>query len=577
MILGALNDYYHRMVADPDTNMPKPGFSEEKISFAVMIDGDGHFKRLLDLRQTSGKKVVARKMVVPAAENRAGSSLVPNFFWDNSGYVLGIDGKGKPERTAQTFGAFKSRHLELAESSGSKSVKAVASFYETWSVQQAEALELKDEALDQNLIFWIEGEEAPVHEDADVLSLWQSIKADTAHEGHGAPCLVTGKNASIARLHPPIKGVVGGQAAGCAIVSFNLDAFESYGKKQSFNAPVGQDVAFSYTTALNYLLRRENRRCLTIGDTSTVFWAEKKGPEEDLLASLFDLPSVPEEEASGEDVQTAGKVRSILQALRDGKPVEEALEKLNPDIRFYILGLAPNQSRLSVRFWYQASFGELAIKVSLHYDALCIERQYKNQPEFPALWQILLETAVQQKRENIPPMLSGALSRSVFTGGRYPETLYSAILSRIRADKEVNYIRAAIIKACLVRNHPYKSGEMTMSLNSERTDVPYLLGRLFSLLEKAQSDALGKVGSTIRSRYFSSASATPSIVFPQLLRLAQHHFAKAEYGSAMDRKVQDLMEDIHDFPTRMSLQDQGVFTIGYYHQSNANYRKAEKE
>ena len=578
MILNALNDYYHRMVEDPEAGMPKPGFSEEKISFAVMIDGQGRFKRLFDLRQVSGKKTVPLKMVVPAAEKRSGSSVVPNFFWDNSGYVLGMDGKGKPERTAQTFESFKQRHLDLAEVSNSRAVKAVVSFLESWSPEEAEALDQREEALDQNLVFWIEGEDRPVHEEASVLSLWKSLQSDVSDAEHQVPCLVTGQRASIARLHPPIKGVMGGQAAGCAIVSFNLDAFESYGKKQSFNAPVSQRVAFSYTTALNYLLRRENGRCLTIGDTTTVFWAERKSPEEDLFGAMFDLPPLSDEKGGkGEDAQTAEKVRSILGALREGRPVEKAMGEFDPEIRFHILGLAPNQSRLSVRFWTQGSFGELAEKVSLHYKALEMEMQYKNQPEFPALWQILLETAVQQKRENIPPTLSGALSRSVLTGTRYPESLYSAILSRIRADKEVNYIRAAVLKACLVRNHPDKSGEITMSLNPERKDAPYLLGRLFSMLEKAQLDALGKVGTTIRNRYFSSASATPAIVFPQLLKLAQHHFAKAEYGASMDRRVQELLDDIHGFPARLSLQDQGIFTIGYYHQNNANYRKSEKE
>lgn len=581
MILSVLNDYYHRMVNDPDGSMPRPGFSEEKIAFALMIDGAGTLKGVIDLRETLGKKVAPKKMIVPAAEKRSGKSIVPNFLWDNSGYVLCLDGKGKPERTKATFEAFRQRHVDVASASKDSRIRAVAAFLEGWSAEQAEELELKEELLNQNIIFWMEGDKAPVHENPEVLSVWESMRGNGGTGEYRAPCLVTGEVRPIARLHPPIKGVSGGQPAGCAIVSFNLNAFTSYGKEQSFNAPVSESVAFAYTSALNYLLKKENHRSLLIGDSSTVFWAEKKTPAEDLLAAMFDLSNEPEDESSeadsGEDVQAARKVRSLLRALRDGRPIETAVGALDPDVRFYVLGLAPNQSRLSVRFWCPSTFGELAQKVSEHYAGLCIERQYKNQPEFPALWQILLETAVQQKRENIPPMLSGALARSVLTGARYPESLYIAVLGRIRADKQVNYIRAAIIKACLIRNHPEKAGEITMALNPDRKDVPYLLGRLFSLLEKAQSDALGKIGTSIRHRYFGSASATPAIVFPQLLRLAQHHIAKAEYGGNMDRKIQAVVEEINDFPARLSLQEQGVFTIGYYHQANANYRKSEKE
>lgn len=581
MILSALNDYYHRMVGDPDASMPKPGFSEEKISFAMMIDDAGGFKGVVDLRLTSGKKMVPRKMIVPAAEKRSGKSVVPNFLWDNSGYVLCVDGKGKPDRTDMTFAAFRKRHHEIAEFTKCTRIKAVAAFLDEWSSDRAAGLSLKEELLDQNIIFWMEGDDTPIHEDPEVLTVWEEVRLGAGEGGYSAPCLVTGEVGPIARLHPSIKGVLGGQPAGCAIVSFNLDAFVSYGKEQSFNAPVGEDVAFAYTTALNYLLKRESHRSLSIGDTSTVFWAEKKTPAEDLFASMFDLPNglgeTAEDSVWGRDVKMTKRVHSILRALREGTPLLSVLGDIDPHVQFYVLGLAPNQSRLSVRFWCKATFGELVERVSEHYKALSIEMQYPNQSEFPALWQILLETAVQQKRENIPPMLSGALSRSVLTGTRYPESLYAAILGRVRVDKQVNYIRAAIIKACLIRNHPEKAGEITMALNPERKDIPYLLGRLFSLLEKAQSDALGKINTTIRHRYFSSASATPSVVFPQLLRLAQHHIARAEYGGYMDRKIQDVVEYIDGFPVRLSPQEQGIFTIGYYHQANANYRKNERE
>ncbi|MCP4116155.1 MAG: type I-C CRISPR-associated protein Cas8c/Csd1 [Desulfobacteraceae bacterium] len=578
MILSSLTDYYDRMVQDPGSGMPEPGFSEEKISFALILDTHGGLINIMDLRDISGKTPRARKMKVPASVKRA-VNIAPNFLWDNTGYVLCVDGKGKPERTAQTFDAFKERHRAIAERYGNSRLKAVSSFLKGWSPGRFCELDLHEAMLDQNLVFWMAHDESPVHAHPSVQGIWQELNQSNGSDGYVAPCLVRGEAGPIARLHPAIKGVTGAQPAGASIVSFNLDAFTSYGKKQSFNAPVSEEAAFAYTSALNYMLRRENGRYLQIGDSSTVFWAERETPAEDLLTEMFDLSGASEENpGEGEAVQVTNRVRSYLTALRDGTPINGILGDVDPDTRFYILGLSPNKSRIAVRFWLPSTFGTIARRVSEHYRYLSIERQFKNQPEFPALWQLLLETAVQQKKDNIPPLLSGALTRCVLTGNRYPESLYSAVIGRIRADKQITYLRAAILKACLLRNHPEKAGEITMSLNQDRTDTPYLLGRLFSLLEKAQTDALGKnLNTTIRKRFFGAASATPSVVFPQLLRLAQHHIAKSEYGGIIDRKVQEVMQAIDDFPSRLSLREQGVFTIGYYHQNNANYQKTEKE
>lgn len=577
MILNALTDYYERMAVDPESGMPLPGYSETSISFALIIDQHGELKNVMDLRDSTGKKPVPCKMKVPAAIKRA-VNVAPNFLWDNTGYVLCVDGKGKEERTQKTFEAFKERHQKVSEQFDNKRLKAVSEFLSQWSKKKFSELPLHEEMLDQNVVFRLKDDDVYIHEHPSVQKIWKNLQDEVEAE-YTATCLVTGADAPIARLHPAIKGIMGAQSAGAAIVSFNLDAFTSYGKDQSYNAPVGERAAFAYTTALNYLLRRDNRRCLQIGDATTVFWAEKSTPSEDWISEMLDL-SLEEDNPSDEvdNSVASATVRSILSALRDGKSIDEFLDEIDPDIRFFILGLSPNQSRISVRFWNTSTFGELARNVGKHYSDMAIERQYPNQSKLPQLWKLLLETAVQGKRDNIPPLLSGALTRSVLTGTRYPESLYSAVLSRIRSDKTITYLRAAIIKACLLRNHPEKAGGLLMSLDEERADVPYLLGRLFSILEKAQRDALGKtINSTIRNRYFGSASATPSVVFPQLLRLAQHHIAKAEYGESNDRKIRKVMLGITDFPPRLSLQEQGVFTIGYYHQSNANYQKKEKE
>ena len=187
--------------------------------------------------------------------------------------------------------------------------------------------------------------------------------------------------------------------------------------------------------------------------------------------------------------------------------------------------------------------------------------------------------------------------RSVLTGLPYPAALYNGIITRIRADSDdeklkfqkINPLRAGIIKACLLRkyrylnNNPYQE-VLTMALNPESKNQAYLLGRLFAVLEKAQEEAAlpSKLNSTIKDRYFTSACANPATTFPVLLRLSQHHIAKAEYGFTIEKRIREIMDafevDNDPFPRSLSLEEQGIFILGYYHQrSNFFVPKANKE
>jgi CRISPR-associated protein Csd1 len=308
-----------------------------------------------------------------------------------------------------------------------------------------------------------------------------------------------------------------------------------------------------------------------------VFWAERSTPAEDLLAGLFDPPSGDKDTTNdagpAEDRAVTVLISEVLSAAKEGRPIGDVDPKLDPDVRFYILGLSPNNARLAVRFWNVSTFGGLMERIGQHFRDMSMEVQFQRDPEYPAFWQLVLEAAPLRKSENVPPLLAGALTRSILTGLPYPQSFFTAVLGRIRADRVVNYLRAAILKACLVRNDRM---EVPMSLDCERRDPAYRLGRLFALLEKVQKDATNPTA-TIRDRYFGAASATPAAVFPQLLRLGQHHINKAEYGGYTDKLIAEVVDGIDRLPKQLSLQDQGIFTIGYYHQRNALYRKCEKE
>jgi len=379
-------------------------------------------------------------------------------------------------------------------------------------------------------------------------------------------------------LHPSIKGVRGAQSSGASIVSFNLPAFASYGKEQSFNAPVGQKGAFSYTTALNALLAAGSRQKVVIGDTSLVFWAECASPAEALLADFFEPPEeAAAESQSVDDRQTAQKIRDFFLAIRSGRSVSDIIPGLDESVRFYILGLAPNAARLSVRFWEANSLGDLLGRIGQHFKQLEIARQFDNEPDFPPLWRLLCQTAPLGKSENISPVLAGGMVRAMLTGGNYPQNLLPQVLARIRSEHSVTYFRAALLKAYLMRN---KQLEVPMALNPERTDRPYLLGRLFAVLEKAQEEAVPNSNATIKDKYLASASATPGQVFHMLLKNYANHIAKlrkepekigwAKYYESM---AQDIIAGFDDYPATMKAEEQGLFMIGYYHQRKDFFTK----
>jgi CRISPR-associated protein Csd1 len=417
----------------------------------------------------------------------------------------------------------------------------------------------------KNLVFQLDGDMAFVHDRPKIKDIWikhfRGKKPEVV-----STCLVSGRTAPIARLHPDIKGVRGAQPKGAAIVSFNLDAFASYGKMQNYNAPVSEEIAFTYTAVLNELLRFESTQKVQIGDATTVFWTERKSPIEGFMGIIL---------APREDRGEVAEVRRYLHAVRDGKHPSE----IDPDIKFFILGLSPNASRLSVRFWHVSTVGDIGAKIGKHFRDLSISKSYQSDPDFPGMWQLLRETAAQGKNDNISPLLAGAVTRSILTGAIYPRSLLSDVINRIRADQRVNYLRASAIKGCLVRGFRPKhiTKEVSMVLDKESKDVAYRLGRLFAVLEKAQKDAMPGARATIKNKFFGSASATPRMVFPQLLRIAQHHLNKAEYGWYTHKLIKETMEEVREFPPYLSLDEQGMFTIGYYHQRNSFFEKSKEQ
>lgn len=606
MVLQALNGYYKILIEDPDTGIAPFGYCSTGVSFALNLSPQGILLNILPLFEQvqRGKKVIEAplRMLVPEQVKRS-SGISANFLCDNSAYVLGLSGKkeGDLDYGQKRFDAFRELHLTLLKNVDSEAAKAVKAFLNSYSPKQGLthpeiATHLEAIMAGGNLVFKLNGSQGYIHQDPAIRRSWEEYRNQT-NETLGR-CLVTGETLPIARLHPSLKGVRDANATGAPLVGFNAPAYESYYKEQGDNSPVSEKAAFAYTTVLNYLLSSENKnRKFTIGDATVVYWAESSDPiYGELFSSLFGIAQADISQAEKEDENSAGtrdiRAEQLLAAI--GEKVQHAkavdldgLDGLDGSTRFYVLGLSPNAGRISIRFFYQDPFQKMVEKIMGHYRDMENVKEFDNQPRQIPIWQILNETVSRKSTDKSQnPLLAGALFMSILNDSPYPAALFYTLINRIRADaddgsfRKINYIRASAIKAYLIRKYRYiESSQMkevlTMSLNESSTHPAYLLGRLFAVLEKAQQEAIGDVNASIKDRYFTSACASPASVFPQLLRLSQHHISKAEYGYVSDRRIEQIMNlldvSTHPIPTHLTLDEQGIFILGYYHQRAAFY------
>lgn len=595
MILTSLVNYYHRLATELDstTNNPKVppyGFSEEKIGYILVLDRNGNLVDVIP-NLTADKKPKAKLMNVPRPEKRT-SGIKSNFLWDKTAYVLGVE-SNKDKATAKehpfvlsekTFAAFKEYHLKHLTDIEDQGLQAIVKFLNNWLPAQFAQSICPMELLDSNVVFKLDGEQQLIHQRPAAQQLWGKLLADNSAEQ--GVCLITGEKAPIARLHPAIKGVLGGQKAGGSIISFNQEAFTSFNKTQGDNAPVSEQAAFAYTTALNYLLRRENRHCLTIGDTSTVFWAEAENSEQAAFAEEIMWGSL---EPPADDEQESSKIFNILDQVRKGRPLPEIDPKLSAKTQFFILGLAPNASRISIRFWLKTDFGQLAKNLANHWADLMLEPCAWKKP--PSLYSLLLQTtpldktSKKGKAENISPILAGELAAAIFNDTPYPTTLLSKVISRFRADGQITGLRVAMVKAVLQRK--YRKGlikqGVPMGLDKNDENTAYLLGRLFAILETIQYQALGDVNANIVDRYYASASTVPFSVFPRLITGSKYHLArirKDNPGKAvnLDREFTTTIDKLNrSFPRHLNTEEQCRFTLGYHHQRQYHFNTAKKE
>ncbi|WP_018289541.1 type I-C CRISPR-associated protein Cas8c/Csd1 [Verrucomicrobium sp. 3C] len=572
--LASLADAYDRL---PDADKPPFGFSWENIGIIVGLNEDGSVANVTDWRKVEGNKKHPQSMLVPQRANRT-SGISPNTFWDNTAYALGVTAKND-KHTAKKHDAFVRHHIDILRETTDPGLLALRRFLERWTPDQFVPPLWQDDIKDQNVVFALESDRLKnirMHDRPAAKALLVRVAAKD--KGNEQICLVTGQRGPVARLHPLLKGVWDAQPSGASLVSFNLPAFASYGHDQGDNAPVSEVAAFAYTAALNRFLERDSGHRVQIGDATTVFWADASSAEaekvENLFAAFFDPKT--------EETAAAAKMVGIqLERIRKGELLKDVEPKLADNVRFYVLGLAPNAARLSIRFYFENDFGVLAANYQRYIEDMRIEPPPAE--PYPPLQKYLLELAVLGEHKNIPPNLAGEWMRAILFGTHYPLTMMSGILMRIRADGKVNALRASMLKAVLNRN--YKK-EAPVAFDPDNRNRGYLLGRLFAVYEYAQTKAIGtKANSTIKDKFYGGASAQPRKVFALLERGSANHLSKIGKESPalriyLEERIAAIMAKMNPggdpFPTSLPVEDQALFGLGYYHQRNEFFKKVVK-
>lgn len=610
MILTKLHDLYGRLEHDPEFSeiLPRLGTSKQKMSFIVVLTPDG---KLFDIQDAKIQKVlppakkegkekvvsVTNDLIVPGGAHPSGAAPTPRLLWDSTAYIFGCypdkakkKDKDKKKARKALFPSFRERHRNFRDANGlhDPGLDAVVSFLDSWNPDDIpDSVREKIERFGDNFgTFAIQGKPGYVYESSVVMEAALREMLETDPKAPRGTCLITGKTDEplVAIVETKVK-LAGTSVGGGAIATFNAPAYESYGKEQTFNAPLSEAAAFKAYNALNLLIS-DSRHHFKLADTTVVFWTEKKTQTENLLSWIVNPPTTDESAMDTALVQRIQGFWKIVSQAGDPDLTELGDDASTP---FYMLGIEPNAARIVIRFWHESSLGDFIRRLRRHAQDMAIQKSFPNEPNHIPLW-LLLRQTVRDAKE-IPPLLAGALLRSVLEGLPYPESLYQLTLNRINVghDKykiggKVSYLQASVVKAFLTRNTNTKG--LTMSLNPENKNPAYLLGRLFAALEMTQNDASGGVNAGVGDKFYSSASSTPRIVFPTMLDMFRKWIKKLSSdkpGLAVvrDKLVGEILDDIDStkgFPSQLSLEDRGLFALGYYQQMRAFFtKKSEAE
>lgn len=614
MLIRALVDYYE--ILESRGELVGEEYSRVNIHRLVSLTLDGKIAGIMDQRRDEefkdarGKvknRKVPTEMILPRRTNFPG--IKANVVEHRPMYIFGLDYDKQTQRFAvrtpgvseakaikpmRSHEAFVEETMKFLEGLDSPIVQAFRNFVENWEPQKETEnpflLEVGKDYPTAGFAFCLAGNPGILlHTDAQVKARWEKLYRETQSADNDtviAQCAVTGETAPIARLHGKLTGLAKGPSMGTLLVCYNNASEESYGAQQSYNANISEAAVYRYTAAANHLIHDPKHRVF-IDDLTVIFWAMAKEEQYTDLLSLMLADKVPDGVDADEMDKLLTSAYSRIHEGKSGIVSADLPENLDPAVECYVAGLKPNSSRAAVCFVHRQQFGKIVENVMQH--------QIDLQP-FPgaksiALWQIKKELlSPKSTNETIDPSLITKLMQAIIHASPYPQSLLAQTIRRVRTDHDeenkphikLNPTRIGIIKACINRQARYmgQKEEITLSLDTKNTNAAYLCGRLFAVLEQAQQSAAeSKLNRTIRDSYFASASSTPAVIFPKLLKVGQYHLKKAKNADELTRTIEIVLNMLgNEFPKQLSLVEQGKFIIGYYHQNSAmTYRKEEKK
>lgn len=597
MLITALCEYYDDLAKDGKA-VPEQ-YSRQQVHYLIALDPDGSIDSIIDWRltntvvQKNGKvkeNKIPRTILLPKRSEKPGIDF--NFIEHRPLYIFGLNfendrftAEDKTDKAKKSHALFKEESLKRTENLDSPVVSAFRAFLQGWDPEQETEnpllLDLGKAYKNACFAFCLSGKTYMLlHEDAQVLEVWERCFTENNVTGDCVTqCAVTGEQQPIARIHDKIKGIAGGQPSGTVLVGFKTTAGCSYGNEQSYNSNISEQAMKKYTYALNSLLADKKHKQL-IDDITVVFWASG-GEKNDDCSDLFSQFLFGDDDSLDKE-QTEDALRSLLIKARGGQVTDasvEVFEKVNENVDFYIVGLKPNASRVSLKFIYKRRFGTMLRAVIQHQMDMQIGSGMRPVP----MWRLKNELkSPKSDNDKIDASLMALIFKAIIYGTPYPNYLLSNMVTRIKTDRKINEIRAGTVKACINRQ-ARASGqkeEFKLALDQNNTNQAYLCGRLFAVLEHIQLSASpSKLNRTIKDAYFSSAASKPALVFPKLIILSQNHIKKLSERNAVfyNKLIEEIVAKLAgEFPDTLPLTEQGKFMIGYYHQDQAFYQKQTK-
>lgn len=598
MLINALCDYYD--VLKQQGKVLADGWSAVPVSYLVALKEDGTIDEIINYQKKEeiiGKKGTIKERWVPRnvmfPKRTEKSGIDPNIIEHRPLYLFGLnyvdgslveqDRTGKAKKSHEMFVA---SNLKFLEGLDSPVINAYRNFIKNWNPQnETENVHLLGlgKKYESNFAFCLSGHPEQLVQENDVIgkqweTQWNEMQSGQRDQAVIGQCAISGKMEPLARIHGKIKGIYGGLATGSVFIGYNNDSECSYGKEQAYNSNISERMMKKYTEALNYLLS-DRRHKVLLDDITVVFWAaDGDGNSEDMFMAML----MGESEGMSAQ-QMNDMLRKMFEDAAGGNLVKKRLtsvEGINPDIDFYMIGMRPNSSRVSVKFVYKKKYAQVLWNLAQHQWDMQITEEIR-----PISFARIRKNLVSPKstNEKVNPALMSKVLEAAFQGTPYPAALLETIIRRIKTDTDarINETQAGIIKACINRKSKilYQKEELKVALDRENTNQAYLCGRLFAVLEKLQQDASGNtLNRTIKDAYFSSASSTPAVIFPKLLRLAQNHLNKVKHAVYYSKLVGEIMNALTDeFPDVLRLEDQGRFMIGYYQQYQSFFVKNSSE